>query len=253
MTTDRTVDLEDRWLRRFHRAEQARVRLVCLPHAGGSASYFFPLSHRLAPEAEVLAVQYPGRQDRHTEPLFGDLGEAADRIAEALLLWNDLPVALFGHSMGATIGFEVARRLEAAGTVPVALFASGRRAPSRVRDEGIHRLADREFLAEMVSLGGASEVLLKDPEMLRLYLPVVRGDYRTAETYRYQEGPALTCPVVGLTGDRDKQAEIENVAAWAEHTTGPFELEVFPGGHFYLNDAPAVTDLVRDRLLALTG
>ncbi|GAA1394190.1 alpha/beta fold hydrolase [Kitasatospora putterlickiae] len=249
MTTDR----ESAWLRRFHPAEQARVRLVCLPHAGGSASYFFPLSRCLAPEAEVLAVQYPGRQDRHTEPLFTDLAEPADRIAEALKVWDDLPLALFGHSMGATIGFEVARRLEASGTVPVALFASGRRAPSRVRDEGIHRRPDQEFLAEMVSLGGASEVLLKEPELLRLYLPVVRGDYRAAETYRYQEGPALTCPVFGLTGDRDQQAEIENVAAWAEHTTGAFGLEVFPGGHFYLNDAPAVTDLVRERLLALAG
>ncbi|MFE5829111.1 thioesterase II family protein [Streptomyces sp. NPDC056508] len=224
------------WFRRFRPAPQAPVRLVCLPHGGGSAGFFLPVAHALAPAVDVLAVQYPGRQDRRGEEPVADLQELADRITEALAPYRDRPLAFFGHSMGATLGFEVARRLEAAGEVPAVLFASGRPAPSIPFEGGLGAAGDERLLAELDALGGTDAALLRDPELLAMVLPALRADYRAVETYAYRPGPALTCPVVALTGDRDPVADVEGVLAWEEHTTGPFTAEVFPGGHFFLTD-----------------
>jgi pyochelin biosynthetic protein PchC len=118
------------WIRRFHPSPDAAARLACFPHAGGSASIFFPLSRDLAPRAEVLAMQYLGRQDRRAEPNVPNMGRLADRAAEALAVANDLPLFLFGHSMGATLAYETARRLQAAGRPPRGLFVDGDRGRS---------------------------------------------------------------------------------------------------------------------------
>ncbi|MEE1943113.1 alpha/beta fold hydrolase [Streptomyces sp. TRM 70361] len=236
-------DAGDLWVRRFHPAPQALVRLLCLPHAGGSASYFYPVSQRLAPRVETLAVQYPGRQDRRNEPCLETVQDLADQIVEVLGPWQDKPLALFGHSLGATVAFEVALRMEARGTRPAALIASGRRAPSAPRDERVHLRNDEGLLEEIRRLDGTQSQLLEDDEIRRMVLPSIRADYKAAETYRYEPGPPLSTPLYALTGDADPKATTDEVRTWADHTTGRFEMTVYPGGHFYLNaHAPAVTE-----------
>jgi surfactin synthase thioesterase subunit len=227
------------WIRRFHPAPQAAHRLVCFPHAGGSASFYFPVSRALAPGADVLAIQYPGRQDRRHEPCLDSIGALADAVVEELADWFDRPVTFFGHSMGASLAFEVARRLEAGGTVLHGLFASGRRAPSTVRDERVHLLDDDALVEDISRLSGTDTQVLGDPEILRMILPSIRADYRAAETYRYTPGAALSCPLFALTGDDDPQVTLAEAHAWGEHTSGAFEVRVFPGGHFYLNSQAA--------------
>ncbi|MFF4402810.1 thioesterase II family protein [Streptomyces sp. NPDC001480] len=222
------------WLRRFHSVPDAEHRVVCFPHAGGSASFYFPFSKALSADADVLAVQYPGRQDRRHEPCVNSVTELADILAEELRPWLDRPVTFFGHSMGGSVAFEVATRLQARGMTVHTLVVSGRRAPSRVRDEQVHLRDDEGLLDHIVQLGGTDRQVLSDPELLRMVLPMVRSDYRAAETYRHSPGPKLTCPVLALTGDTDPQVTHEEAAAWGEHTTGPFALEVFSGSHFYL-------------------
>jgi surfactin synthase thioesterase subunit len=223
------------WIRQYHPAPGAAVRLLCLPHAGGSASFYFPLSRALSPALEVLAVQYPGRQDRRAEPNIEDLPTLARRILGALDGWLDRPLALFGHSMGATVGFELARMLEQErGVAPAWLFASGRRAPSMPRDERIHLESDEGFIKELRRLSGTDGNILGDEEMLRMILPATRADYRAAETYRYQPGPALGCPITAFVGDDDPKVTVEEARAWSAHTTAAFDFHVFDGGHFYL-------------------
>ncbi|WP_329572853.1 thioesterase II family protein [Kitasatospora sp. NBC_01266] len=238
MTTEATVGTST-WVRRFHPAERAAHRLVCFPHAGGAASYYFPVSRTLAPDVDVLAIQYPGRQDRRHEPCIDNIPELADALVEEVLPWFDRPVTFFGHSMGASLAFEVANRLEARGTVLHGLFASGRRAPSTVRDERVHLLDDDGLITDISRLSGTDTQVLGDPEILRMILPAIRADYRAAETYRYTPGPRLSCPLFALTGDQDAQVTVEEAQAWENHTSGPFDLRVFPGGHFYLNDQAA--------------
>ncbi len=238
------------WIREYHPAAPGSVQLVCLPHAGGSASYYFPVSRALAPEVEVLAIQYPGRQDRRQEPLVRDLPELARRVHAVLRPRIDRPLALFGHSMGASLAFEVARLLEHEdGVAPLWLFASGRRAPSQVRDERTHQLDDRGLIADVRRLSGTEGGLLGDDEVLRMILPAIRADYTAAETYRYQPGPPLSTPITAFTGDSDRKATVEEVRAWEEHTTGGFDLHTYAGGHFFLNrHQAAVLDVIRSRL-----
>ncbi|MFF8830395.1 thioesterase II family protein [Streptomyces sp. NPDC015131] len=237
------------WLRRFHPAPGAPVRLVCFPHAGGSATFYFPVSRALSPSIEVLAVQYPGRQDRRGEPGVGDIGELADRVVEELLTLDATPPALFGHSMGAMVAYEVARRLEREGIELPHLFVSGRRAPSRTREGRVHQLDDDGLIAEIEKLSGTDSRILGDPELLRMILPAIRSDYRAVESYRHVPGRPLRCPVTALTGDEDPQVTLDEARAWSEHTAGDFELKVYEGGHFYLNArAAAVMEAISARI-----
>jgi surfactin synthase thioesterase subunit len=239
------TDDADLWVRRFHPAPEAPSRLVCFPHAGGSASYYFPVSKVLSPAIEVLAIQYPGRQDRRTEKGIETIAELADSVIPYLLQAADRPLALFGHSMGATLAFEIAVRLEQRGVQPLALFVSGRRAPTCVRDEIVYLGDDDAILAEIQRLEGTDAQLLADEDIRRMALAAIRTDYTAAETYRYQPGPLLRTPIYAHIGDRDPKVTTDEALAWRDRTSGPFALQVYSGGHFYLNEhAPSLIQAI---------
>lgn len=242
---------ESLWLRRYQPADAARHRLVCFPHAGGSASYFLPVSRALAPDVDVHAVQYPGRQDRRSEPRIEDVATMADRLHAVITRWDPQPLAFFGHSMGAVVAFEVARRLRRdRPDQPLHLFASGRRAPHRLRPETVHTRDDAGVVAEMRALGGTEAALLQDPDVLEMILPALRSDYKAIETYRFEPDGPPPCPVTVLTGDRDPHTTLEEARDWEQHSQDPFGLKVFPGGHFYLAEqAPAVLAVLREYFL----
>jgi pyochelin biosynthesis protein PchC len=238
------------WIRRFHPVPGAAPRLVCFPHAGGAASYYFPVSLKLHPQIEVLAVQYPGRQDRRHEPLVESIVELAHQVADALGdedLDGSAPPAFFGHSMGALVAFEVARILrERGGPGPARLFVSGRRAPSRYRATWVHRRDDAGFIEELRLLGGTDERFLNDPEIRALTLGTTRSDYRAVELYEYVPGEPLDCPISVLVGESDPHSTLDDARAWSEHTTAETDLRAFPGGHFYLDDhADEVISVIR--------
>ncbi|MFD2768417.1 thioesterase II family protein [Micromonospora eburnea] len=241
-----SIRKDDSWIRRFHSCPEGATRLICLPHAGGSASWYFPMSRALSPGIDVLAVQYPGRQDRRLEPQIDNIPELVDRTYQALDGWIDAPFAFFGHSMGAVLAYELARKLRAAGNRgPMMLFVSGRRAPSCGRRSSVHRLDDERLVAELRRVGGTDERLLSEPDLRAAVLAVTRNDYRAVETYVHVAGPPLDCPISVLVGDRDPQVSVDEAAAWAEHSMGGCDLHVLPGGHFYVNDQwPRVTGIV---------
>lgn len=237
------------WFRRFHPAADGAVRLVCFPHAGGAATWYFRMSRVLTPATEVVAVQYPGRQDRRAEPCVDDLGELADLVTAELLAETDRPFALFGHSMGATVAYEVGRRLESAGVRPLGLFASAGRAPTRWRPEWIHLRDDDGLIAALRDLSGTDTGVLGDEELLRMVLPAIRADYRAVETYRHAGTRGLACPIHVLAGTADEVTTLDDARAWHTHTTATCDVSEFPGGHFYLTEhLPTVTGLVTDQL-----
>ncbi|ROP31304.1 thioesterase II family protein [Couchioplanes caeruleus] len=227
---------DPRWVQRYHPGPAAGVTLVCLPHAGGSASFFYPVSAALAGSIDVVAVQYPGRQDRHDEPQVSSISTLAAAVAEQVAALGPRPVALFGHSMGALVGYETALLLERTGQAPAHLFASGRRAPSTARPEAVHRLGDDALVAHVRELDGDTGVAdaLEDPDVRAMALPALRADYRAVETYPVASGPPLRCPITVFTGRDDPVVTAAEAAAWGGHTLGTFACLTFPGRHFFV-------------------
>ncbi|MEU6121364.1 alpha/beta fold hydrolase [Streptomyces sp. NPDC047123] len=246
------------WIRCFHPAPDAGTRLLCFPHAGGSASAYHPLSAAVSGVVDPLVVQYPGRQERFGEPFAERSEEVVDAVLAALPGWDrGEPTALFGHSMGAVLAYETARRMSAAGRPPVALFVSGRQAPSlpwrpAALVRPVHEMNDRELVEEMRRLSGTADELLSSPELLPIILPPVRADYRLLDGHVHRSGPPLDCPVVVLTGDADPRVTVENARLWEQETRGDFSCHVLTGGHFFLDGhlpyvAEVIASALRDR------
>lgn len=231
-----------KWLRRPGRERGRGPGLVCFPYAGGSASAFRGLSGLVRTELDPVAVQYPGRQDRLREPPRTDVHVLAGEITEVLLTLPEPERRfLFGHSLGASVAFEVARRLEAAGTGPRALVVSGRRAPCRPRDSRVHEDSDADLIAEIHRLGGGDPRMWADADLVRTMLPTVRADLAAAECYRPEPGAVVSCSITVFAGSADTEVTVEEARAWAGHTTGRCAVRLFPGGHFYIDDQlPAV-------------
>lgn len=245
-----TPSSPSRWIRNFHPAPDARTRLICLPHAGGSASYYFPLSAALSPEFDVYGVQYPGRQDRYKEPFVEDIDELADQICAELGTLSDAPTAFFGHSMGAVLAFEVVRRYEKAGNQAVTVFASGSRAPSHYGDEREYK-DDAALIEVMRDLGGTDPRVLENPELLVTFLPAFRNDYRALQAYHRGADVGISAPIVVLTATDDPKTSEAAARAWLEHTTGGGEVHTFTGGHFFLEkQAARVIEVVAAALRA---
>lgn len=242
------------WLRCFHPAPRAKVRLFCLPHAGGTAGFFHAVSAEATPDIEVHAVQYPGRQDRLGESCYHDMQSLAQAVAAEILPETEQPYALFGHSMGAALGYEVAQILAGEQREPAMLFVSGRRAPSTRRHEYPRQLDDAALLDELSRLGGTDTELMADPRLRDLVMPSLRSDYQIIENYRSDAAPSLRSPITAMLGDADPQVSLDEADAWRSHSLGGFSLHEFRGGHFYLTER--VTEsvaVVRSRLDAVLG
>jgi medium-chain acyl-[acyl-carrier-protein] hydrolase len=217
----------------------ARLRLVCLPWAGGGASGYRDWPAHLPDDVEVVAVQLPGRESRLVEPPVSSMELLVARLAAGLVGQLDRPFALFGHSMGALIAFELAGRLRSMGREPERLLVSGARAPHlpsrRTRDR--HTLPDREFVSTVRELGGMPPEVLGSPDLLDLVLPALRADFALVETYTHRAGPVLHCPISAFGGVDDDDVAPGDLRAWSRHTTGPSRSHLLPGGHFFVNSS----------------
>lgn len=228
----------------FRPVTAPRLRLICFPHAGGTAGSFRGWAERL-PAVEVRAIQYAGRQDRLNDRFPASLAALADELTGSLAGLLDTPVALFGHSMGATLAFEVAVRLERESrTSPVQLFVSGRPAPHRVTRTGLHLAGDEQLVEEVIRLGNPDPIAFTDPGLRELVLPALRDDYRLLETHRFDASRRIESPIAAYGGDRDPACRIGALKDWADLTAGAFRQRIFPGDHFYLG--PCEPALVAD-------
>lgn len=235
-------DTAQRWVTCLAPRPQARLRLFCLPSAGGGAAQYRPWSHLLPHAIEPYAVQLPGRETRLREAPHRRLLPLAEEIGEAIAPYLDRPFAIFGHSMGALVAFELTRWLRRAnGFLPVHVFVSGRRAPQIPElDSTLHHLDDTSFVREIVQrYNGIPKVILEDSELVQLFLPTLRADLEVIETYTYAEEEPLACALTAFAGITDQRVGRDELEAWRVQTRHAFAVRQFPGDHFYLQNERA--------------
>jgi surfactin synthase thioesterase subunit len=218
--------------------------LACLPFAGAGASFFRPWSGRALDGLDVVALQLPGRERRVAEEPYRDVGAAVDGV---LLQLREQcagagAVVLFGHSLGAVLAYELARRLAGPGSAGprlLRLVVSGSPAPSAPRTYRATGLPDHEFLRRVEEFAGYSHDALADPEMRELILPTLRADVEMHEGYRSAAAAPLPVPVTAVRGRTDALVTAAQIEGWREVTAAGFRAVELEGGHMYLADRSA--------------
>ncbi|MGQ0825919.1 MAG: thioesterase II family protein [Actinomycetota bacterium] len=229
--------MTSRWIRTWQPRPAARVRLLCLHHAGGTASSYRLWSNLVPESVDVCAIQLPGREQRINETPFTRLEVLVTALAAELRDYLDLPFTMFGHSMGALVAFELSRELRRHGCGPVHLFVSSSPAPhlAHLGRRRISELPDPAFVNELRRLNGTPDQVLADSELMAVLMPMLRADFELVESYGFEDGVPLDCPISVFGGTADPTTDEEGLTAWRTHTKGTFRLRLFPGDHFFVN------------------
>jgi surfactin synthase thioesterase subunit len=222
----------------FHRPRAgARLRLYCLPFAGGGASSYRAWPDRLPADVEVVPVQPPGRENRLGEDPLRRLDDLVGALLEALLPWlRERPFAFFGHSLGAIVALEAARALALRqAPLPRHVILSARAAPHLpLRRAPVARLSREGLKRWLRQVNGTPEAVLQSREMMDLLLPLLRADLELDDNYRSTTEPRLGCPLTVLGGLNDNEATPEELEAWSGYTTNSFTLRLLEGDHFFV-------------------
>ncbi len=202
-------------------------------------------------ETEVWAIHLPGRESRMGEPPFTDMTSLMEVLVPLIASHADRPFSIFGHSMGAMIAFELARRLEAAEAIrPNRLFLSGHGAPSSPADSvQAHQLPHAEFVERIRSFEGTPDEVFAHQELLDIFVPLLRADITLLETYTRDATAQVASPIIALGGEEDKEVAVDSLSDWQSHTRSTFESHTFAGGHFYWQSNPEPMLNVIDKAL----
>ena len=241
------------WLFDAQPSPDAELRLFCLPYAGAGATVFRAWMGSVPAGLDVCSVQLPGRETRASESPCSRMPELVSQLAEGLRPHLDRPFALFGHSMGALVCFELSRHLRReGGPGPSILFASGCRAPQIPPDDSEHRQSDSELVDELRRLNGTPKELLQDAQFLSWYLPLFRADLALCESYEYVPEEPLGCPITVFHGEKDEEVSREASQAWAAQTSRAFSIVTLPGDHMFIqSDRDSVLVAVFEQLRGL--
>ncbi len=244
------------WFQVARPVQAPRLRLFCFSYAGGNASTYRDWYKRLPDDVEVCSIQLPGRGSRFKERAHTSLNSLLDGLFDAIQPHIGVPFVFFGHSMGAQVAFELARKLRDSGArLPACLIVSGRRGPHRPpRNKPIYNLPEHEFREEIRRLNGTPEEALGNPELMEIISPILRADCQVVETWHYQPSQPIDVPVLALGGIKDSQVSVEDLEDWRSVTNGPFTLQLFSGDHFFINHVTdALLNTIRQTLDSVLG
>lgn len=217
----------------------AALRLFCLPYAGGGSVIFHHWPKELPPTIEVCAVKLPGRESRIAESPFVSMTPLVQAMAEGLTPYLDRPFALFGHSLGGSVGYELVQELQRQHRpAPVHLMVSAARAPHRPsRRAPIHHLPTEAFIDRLRDYAGTPEQVLSNDALMELLMPVLRADFTISDTYTQTAMTPVTCPITAFCGSQDDVVPPEDVEAWQPYTHHAFTLHTIMGNHFFISSA----------------
>ena len=212
-----------------------KERLFVFHHAGGGATYYMPLLKELSDKFSVYFVQLPGREYRIEEQAYDNWELLLDDLTEALVPYLDKPFVFFGHSMGAIISYELTYRLKKRGFAPKHLYLSSLASPNSPRDN-YSKLPDKELMEKLMDLGGTDKESSLNSKLMAMILPTLRKDLHLCDTYRCSIKEKIDVPVTMLGGDKDLVVNPDDLLEWKEFFSGPFELHIFEGNHFYFRN-----------------
>lgn len=238
-----TLQKPSDWIVRLQPLPQPRLRLFCFANAGGSVAQFRNWHQSLPAGLEVCPVQLPGQGSRLREQPHTRVESLVSVLADVLQPQMDVPFAFWGYSMGALICFELARELRRRGqSLPRQLFIAARRAPQLSATEfPLHDLPEAAFIREVQRrYNGIPAILLQEADMLALFLPVLRANFEMIETYVYESGDPLPCPITAFGGLQDPTVNAGQLDSWREQTSSTFKYRMYPGDHFFLQQHQAV-------------
>lgn len=240
---------ESDWFRPARRDLPGVPRVYCFAPAGGDPAEFLRWQDALGPVAQIVAVTMPGRGHRHAEPRPDTVDAYADGAAAAIAGAGAGRYVLFGHSLGALVAFEVARRLRADPRL-LHLVASGASAPRVMPTARVVRAAalqGRAFAEAVGAFGGLPREVVQAEELHDLVLPSVQADFRMVAGYRYRRAARLPIGVTLINGLDDDHVTGDRLAGWDDETVRRVDRRRVPGGHFYLRDDPRpVLEVLRD-------
>lgn len=216
--------------------ENNRV-LVCLPFAGGGASAYNNWKKILADLIHVCPVQLPGREDRIMEKPYKDMERLVEDIVKELCNACDRKIYLLGHSMGGKIAYETAKKMQEKGRIIEMLIVSGSRVPHIPEPNPIYHLPDDEFISAIKRFNGMPQEILENRVLLDFFLPILRADFEMDEVYYTQNAVCLNCPILGIGGSLDAEANEEDISLWREYTNNRFDYKIFEGGHFFIKQS----------------
>lgn len=229
------------------------MRLFCLPYAGGSETIYYKWKNYLQPFIEVVPIELKGRGKRFSEFFYESLEEAVEDIFENIkdkIVDNDY--AIYGHSMGSLLAYELYYKIcNENAKMPKHMFFSGYKAPSIKREkENTYTLPDYDFMKKVMGLGGAPDELMNNQELLQIFLPIIRSDFKILETYNYKERKEkIHCDVSILNGKQDS-INLKEILAWKDHVCGDFKIHNFEGNHFFINtNVKNITKVISNTLV----
>ncbi|MEC9374969.1 MAG: thioesterase domain-containing protein [Pseudomonadota bacterium] len=217
----------------------SQIRLFCFPYAGGGSSIYRNWSNSVPDSIEIAAVQLPGREWRIEEPLMSSINALANDALEGISSYLDKPFALLGTSMGGTLIFELARRLREEGLPePLCLVPCACGAPHLPEPEPLHKMSDKNLLAEIREYGAMPEEIQQHPELEEMLLPLIREDCKAHETYVCDHNIPFDYPIWVYGGLYDKTFERTRLDAWSEHTNAKCQTHMVDGGHLFVDSMP---------------
>ena len=224
-----------------------QVKLFCFPHAGASSALFNTWKSRFPTEIQLVSLDYPGHGSRYDEPLLSNIDELVQYLFDQIITNLSTPYLFYGHSLGTLVSFELIRKLRRQNIMlPAHLIVSGRHAPQvSSANSWLHQLPDTEFVQKIQEkYSGIPTILIENPAMLALFIPIIRADLTIVETYKYKQEPPLSCPITVIRGDSDHLINDTGLAAWREQTHKTYNSISLAGDHFSLLTNHELTQLL---------
>ena len=228
--------MDQRLLKNSENIQEGKITLFCCPFAGGGASVYSSWIKKMEREITVCPIQLPGREDRIMEKPYNNMKNMLDDVEDVLIKHIKGPYALWGHSMGGKIAYELEKRIELRGKTAKYFFVSGSRIPSIPEPNPIYYFSDEKFKKAIGRFEGTPKEVLENQELLDFFLPMLRADFKMDETYYDKEVTTLRSPIAAFGGSSDREADVEAIKEWSQYTEHSFIYRVFKGGHFYMRE-----------------